>query len=43
MPASAITAGQLLALTRERGALLTEADASAIDELNLADQPPHIP
>ena len=43
MPASVITAGQLLTLTRERGALLTEADAHAIDELNLADQPPDIP
>lgn len=43
MPTGAITAGQYLALTRERGALLTEDDARAIDELNLADQPPHIP
>jgi len=43
IPASAITAGQFLTLTRKRGALLTEADARAIDELNLADQPPHIP
>lgn len=43
MPAGAITAGQYLALARERGALLTEDDARAIDELNLADQPPHIP
>jgi NADH-quinone oxidoreductase subunit D len=34
LPASAITAGQFLALVRERGALLTEADARAIDELN---------
>ena len=43
MPAGAITAGQLLNLARERGAILTEADAQAIDELNLADQPPDIP
>lgn len=43
MPASAITAGQFLNLTRERGSLLTEADARAIDEINLADHPPHIP
>jgi hypothetical protein len=43
LPASAITAGRLLALVRERGAMLTEADARAIDELNAADQPPHIP
>ena len=43
LPASAITAGQFLALARERGALLTEADARAIDELNATDQPPHIP
>ena len=43
MPAGAITAGQYLALTRERGALLSKDDARAIDELNLADQPPHIP
>ncbi|MFM8231076.1 MAG: antitoxin VapB family protein, partial [Chthoniobacterales bacterium] len=43
MPAGAITAGQYLALVRERGALLTEDDASAIDELNLADKPPQIP
>jgi hypothetical protein len=43
LPASAITAGQFLALARERGALLTEADARAIDELNATDRPPHIP
>ncbi len=43
MPASAITAAQLLKLARERGPLMTEEDARAIDELNLADQPPHIP
>lgn len=43
MPAGALTAGQYLALARERGALLTGEDAAAIDELNLADQPPHIP
>jgi hypothetical protein len=42
MPAGAITAGQYLALARERGALLTEDDARAIDELNLTDQPPRI-
>ena len=43
MPAGAITASKYLALARERGALLTEDDARAIDKLNLADQPPHIP
>ncbi len=43
MPAGAITAGQYLPLARERGALLTEDDARAIDELNLADEPPRIP
>lgn len=43
MPAGAITAGQYLALVRERGAMLTEADARAIDELNMADRPPDIP
>jgi hypothetical protein len=43
MPAGAITAGQYLALARERGALLTEDDARAIDELNLADELPRIP
>jgi hypothetical protein len=43
MPASAITAGQFLALARERGGLLTEADAHAIDQLNAADRPPAIP
>ncbi len=43
MPAGAMTAGQFLALTRERGALLTEADARAIDDLNLSDRPPQIP
>lgn len=43
MPASAITAGQFLALVRERGPTLTEADTRAIDELNLADAPPSIP
>ena len=43
LPAEAITAGGLLALAAERGAMLTEADALAIDKLNLADQPPHIP
>jgi Putative antitoxin len=43
MPAGAMTAGQFLALTRERGALLTEADARAIDDLNVSDRPPHIP
>ena len=43
MPPGAITAGQYLALARERGSLLTEDDARAIDELNPADRPPHIP
>jgi hypothetical protein len=43
MPAGAMTAGQFLALTRKRGALLTEADARAIDDLNLSDRPPQIP
>ena len=43
LPAEAITAAGLLALAGERGAMLTEADASAIDELNAADQPPAIP
>ena len=43
MPTTTLTAGQFLALARERGAVLTEDDARAIDELNLADQPPHIP
>ena len=43
MPTAALTAGQFLALARERGTLLTEDDARAIDELNHADQPPHIP
>lgn len=43
MPAGAITASQYLALVRERGPMLTEADTRAIDELNLADQPPQIP
>ena len=32
----------LLALREQRGAYLTEADASAIDEINRADQPPDI-
>lgn len=43
MPAGAITAGQYLALVRERGPMLTEADARAIDELNMAERPPDIP
>ena len=43
MPTTTLTAGQFLAHARERGAVLTEDDARAIDELNLADQPPHIP
>lgn len=43
MPANAITAGRFLALARERGALLTEEDARAIDALNRAGQPPNIP
>jgi len=43
MPAGAITATQYIALARKRGALLTEDDSQAIDELNLGDQPPHIP
>ena len=43
MPAGAITAGQYLSLVRERGPMLTEADARAIDELNMADRPPDIP
>ena len=43
MPAGAITAGQYLVLARERGALLTGEDAAAINDLNVADQPPHIP
>ena len=33
LPAEAITAAGLLALTAERGAMLNEADARAIDEL----------
>lgn len=37
------SAKELLALTREHGAVLTEADARAIDELNATDQPPSIP
>lgn len=43
MPAGAITATQYIALARKRGALLTEDDSQAIDELNLGDQPPPIP
>jgi hypothetical protein len=43
LPAEAITAAGLLGLAGERGAMLTEADARAINELNAADQPPAIP
>ena len=43
LPAEAITAAGLLALAEERGAMLTETDARAIDELNAADKPPAIP
>ena len=43
MPTEAISARELLSLAREQGARLSESDCQAIDELNLADQPPAIP
>ncbi len=43
IPKAALTGGQLVAMRRAAGAVLTEVDCRAIDDLNVRDLPPQIP